>query len=447
MSIPNPYPSDQSRSAELFRRAQQVLPGGSTRTTVALPPYPIYAQAGSGYLLTDADGTARIDFTNNATALVHGHAHPAIVDAVTEQVRRGSSFANPTEAEVALAELLCERLPSAERVRFCNSGTEAVMLGIKVARAYTGRSRIAKCEGVYHGSYETAEVSLDPSPETWGEPLPVPVGLTPGTPPGVVDAVAVLPFNDAEGAAAVLAREDELACILVDPMPSRAGLVPASPAFLEVLRSHCRRTGALLMFDEVITYRVGPGGMQQELGVTPDLTALGKIIGGGFPVGALAGREDVMAVFDGSHGPARLPHAGSFNGNPVSMVAGRTALELLTPDAYARLNALSDEARALLNEVFRQAGSSGSVVGMGSLLQVRLSDAPPGYRNQREPPHLQERRLALTHHLLNSGILFNLTGLGLGTISTPMERPQIVQLADALAQGLRAAPALAAPRS
>jgi glutamate-1-semialdehyde 2,1-aminomutase len=439
------YPDDNSRSAALYQRARQVLPGGTTRATVALSPYPVYAHAGSGYTLTDADGVSRIDFFNNATSLVHGHAHPDIVAAVIEQVQRGSAFANPTEAEIALAELLCGRVPGFERVRFTNSGTEAVMNAVKAARAFTGRHRIAKAEGVYHGSYDYLEVSLDPPPETWGEPLPAPVAYAGGTPPGVLADVAVLPHNDAQGAAEALAGEDALACIVVDPMPSRCGMEPITAEFLEVLQAHCRRTGALLVFDEVITFRVGPAGMQGVLGVTPDLTALGKIIGGGFPVGAVAGRADVMAVFDAAGGKARLPHAGTYNGNPVTAVAGRKAMELLSDEAFARLNDLGDYARRTLGAVFREAGVPGHVAGAGSLFLLRFDDGPADYRALYPTPELQARRLHLTHHFLNHGIMMN--PMGLGAISTPMAQAQVDRLAEVLAEGLRAAPPLMAPQA
>ncbi len=192
-SLPDPAP----RSRALYRRALLTMPGGNTRTTVFHPPHPLYARRGRGCRVVDADGVERIDFLNNYTALVHGHAHPHIVAAASEQLALGTCFSMPTEAEIELAEEICRRLDSVEQVRFAGSGSEAVMLAVKVARAVTGRSVIAKCEGAYHGSYDAVEVSVEPPPEAWGEPDPVTVPVAQGTPAGVLQDVVVIPFNDA----------------------------------------------------------------------------------------------------------------------------------------------------------------------------------------------------------------------------------------------------------
>jgi glutamate-1-semialdehyde 2,1-aminomutase len=232
----------------------------------------------------------------------------------------GSAFGLPTESEVDLAELLVSRLPSVAQVRFANSGTEAVMMALKAARAHTGRPKIAKCEGAYHGSYDYAEVSLDPTPEAWGRNAPVSVAYARGTPDNVLADVVTIPFNDTEAAVSLIREHGEgLACVLVDPMPNRAGLAPADRAYLEALRKVTREVGALLIFDEVITFRLGYRGAQGIWNIDPDLTTLGKIIGGGFPVGAIGGHRDVMAVFDPRPGKPALPHGGTFSANPVTM--------------------------------------------------------------------------------------------------------------------------------
>ncbi|MBI4540964.1 MAG: aminotransferase class III-fold pyridoxal phosphate-dependent enzyme, partial [Gemmatimonadetes bacterium] len=283
------YPDPSSASARLFERACKVLPGGNTRTTVFLSPYPLYAVRGHGCQIIDAEGIERIDFLNNYTSLVHGHAHPAIVAAVREQLELGTCFPLPTESEILLAELLCDRVPSVERVRFTNSGSEAVMMAIKAARAFSGRPRIAKCEGAYHGSYDFVEVSLDASPEDWGEAdHPRAVRYSKGTPDAVLSAVTVIPFNHVSAAERILSEHaDTLAAVIVDPMPNRVGLIPATREFLSMLRRFTSEHGILLIFDEVITFRLGYEGAQQEFGVIPDMTTMGKIIGGGFPVGAV----------------------------------------------------------------------------------------------------------------------------------------------------------------
>ena len=322
-----------SKSAALFAQAQGVMPGGNTRTTVYMAPYPPYAASGDGCWITDVEGDRRLDCLNNYTALIHGHAHAAIVEAATRRLALGSSFPLPTPEEVELATLLCERLPSAERVRFTNSGSEAVMMAIKGARAWTGRPKIAKFEGAYHGSYDYAEVSLGSTPENWGAlAAPASTAYSRGVPPAVLEDVVVLPFNHAELAVARIEREAKhLAAVVVDPIPNRVGLIPAQRDFLRALRDVTAAHGIALIFDEVISFRVGYQGAQGVFGVTPDLTTLGKIIGGGFPVGAVAGRADVMAVFDPTGGKPAAPHGGTFNANPVTMAAGLAGMRLLTP--------------------------------------------------------------------------------------------------------------------
>src|SRR6266480_2781349 len=198
------YPDHNSRSAGLYKQACRVMPGGNTRSAVFRNPYPIYAASGSGSRIFDVDGIEYLDFINNASALIHGHAHPAIVDAVTTQVQKGASFSLPTEIEIRLAELLSSRVPSIEHIRFTNTGTEAVMMAIKAARAYTGRPKIAKVEGAYHGSYDYAQISLDSSPENWGEDIPASVPESRGTPQGVLADVIIIPLNDTEKAEQIL---------------------------------------------------------------------------------------------------------------------------------------------------------------------------------------------------------------------------------------------------
>src|SRR6266581_4406303 len=219
------YPDSKSRSQQLYDRALASLPGGNRRTTVFMKPYPIYAARGEGCRVWDVDGNEYIDCINNFTSLIHGHAHPSLVEAATQQLALGSAFGQPTESEIDLAELLASRLPAVEQVRFANSGTEAVMMALKAARAFTGRPKIAKCEGAYHGSYDYAEVSLDPTPEAWGRNAPVSVAYAKGTPENVLSDVVTIPFNDAEAAVSLIREHGpELACVLVDPMPNRAGL-------------------------------------------------------------------------------------------------------------------------------------------------------------------------------------------------------------------------------
>jgi glutamate-1-semialdehyde 2,1-aminomutase len=333
-------------SDALSARASAVLPGGNTRTTLFIPPRPPYAARGSGYELVDADGRTLIDLHANYTSLVHGHAHPAVVAAATEAVREGSCFGLPTEAEVELAESLCERVAALERVRFTNSGTEAVMMAIRAARAFTGRPGVLCFQGAYHGTYDPV---LTDSP-----------GITDGTRADVVCP----PFGDEEAfRTAIEERGNELACVLLDLMPNRAGLREASPEFARLVRDETRGREIVLVVDEVITFRLAVGGLHESFRLEPDLVTFGKIVGGGFPVGAFGGRADVMSVFD-PHLEGHAPHGGTFSANPVTMRAGLAALRLLDEREIERINALGDRLRGDL------ATLGLDVAGRGSLLQL-----------------------------------------------------------------------------
>jgi glutamate-1-semialdehyde 2,1-aminomutase len=425
------YPESSPRSQQLYRRACGVMPGGNTRTTVFMEPFPIYAVRGEGCQIWDADGHAYLDCINNFTAMIHGYAHPAVNAAVVRQLSLGTAFGAPTESEIALAELLVERLPAVERLRFTNSGTEAVMMAIKAARAFTGRPKIAKIEGAYHGSYDFAETSLDPQPATWGnEPRPTPYAR--GTPQGVLDDVVVLPFNDVGAAQRALDMHGrDLAAVLIDPLPNRAGLVPARKDYLEAVTAAAKAAGVLLIFDEVIAFRLGHSGAQGLWGIKPDLTALGKIIGGGFPVGAVGGREEVMQVFDPTRGKPALPHGGTFSANPVTMVAGLASMQALTPAAFERLDMIGERLRRGVNAAFARYGLPGSCVGMGSLLKIHFMPGPVTDYRSVYPDAIAARRLAQLHRgLLNRGVLAS--GYGLMALSTPMADADIEHLLTAI---------------
>jgi glutamate-1-semialdehyde 2,1-aminomutase len=419
------YPDPESQSAKLFERARNVLVGGNTRFSVYTAPYQIYAVSGSGSRIIDADGIERLDMQNNMTVLIHGHAHPAIMERAREQLERGSCFGLATESEIALAELLCSRVPSFDFVRFVNSGTEAVMTALKAARAYTNRPKIAKVEGAYHGSYDYAEISLDSAPLSWGDiESPNSVPYARGTPQGVPEDVVVIPFNDPERALRILeSHKDTLAGVLIDPLPGRIGFIPATREFLDMIRDFTWRTGSLLIFDEVICFRLGYGGAQSEFACEPDLTALGKVVGGGFPIGVVGGRKDVMSVFDLTRDRPPLPQGGTFNANPVSMVAGLASMELLTPEVFDRLNGLGSLARTLITEAFASTGAEGNVTGMGSVFRIQLTDrAISDYRTSYLDAAAKQKIEWIWRYLLNNGILINKAGAGaLSTVTTEAE--------------------------
>ncbi len=426
----------RSRSAALFERAQRRLPGGVSRNTVLRSPHPLYAAHASGCRVTDLEGVEHIDFANNMAALIHGHSHPAIVEAVSEQLTKGTAFTLATEIEIDFAEYLCSRNPGFERIRFVNSGTEAVMGAVKAARAATGRPKIAKIEGSYHGQYDFAEVSQTADPTNWGRqerPESVPVAF--GTPRSVLEDVVVLPFDDPELAIDILDEyRGEIACVILDPMPHRVGLVPASPDFVRALREWTETDGSLLVFDEVITFRAEYGGLQERYEAVPDLTALGKIIGGGFPVGALAGRADVMEVLNPLAVTVRFPHSGTFSANPVTMTAGLTAMRLYDRAAVERLNSLALRSVQGIRAAIEASGAKACVTGSGSMFRVHLKATPP--RNHREAYPTgdeAERRRLLLDHLFASGFLMINTCSA--TLSTPMGESEVDALVSAFADG------------
>ncbi|MGH3137467.1 MAG: aspartate aminotransferase family protein [Gaiellaceae bacterium] len=393
-------------SHELWERALGSLPGGNSRTTIFHDPYPVYLVRGEGCRVTDVDGVERIDFINNYTSLILGHCHPRVVEAVQRQAGRLMSAAAPSELEIELAEELRARLPSIERVRFANSGTEATMLALRAARAFTGRNTIGAFARGYHGSHDYA-ASI---PATSNVP---PGG--PGIPSAVAETIVVAPYNDVEGTRAVLEPHlDQLAAVIVEPVLGAGGVVPATREFLASLRDLTRHAGALLIFDEVISFRIGYHGAQGRLGVTPDLTTLGKIIGGGLPIGAFGGRADVMALFDPRSEHA-LGHGGTFNGNPISMAAGLATLAELTLERYADLERLAVDLR---EELERR--TSVSVTQIGSLFKISL----PGASSPSE----------LFLALLGNGIL--LTPRGMGCLSTPMTSTEIDTFVEATRLGL-----------
>jgi glutamate-1-semialdehyde 2,1-aminomutase len=426
------------RSAELFRRASRVLPGGVSRNTLLRDTPLLYARQGSGCRVVDVDGVERIDFANNMASLIHGHAHPAIVAAVTAQLNLGTAFTMATEAELLYAEQLCGRSPNFDKVRFVNSGTEAVMTAMKAARAFTGRAKIAKVEGAYHGTYDYAEASQSPAPDTWGRPdNPNSVPLAMGTPEGVLADVVIIPFNDPDTAVAILDQHREgIAGVLLDLMPHRVGLIPASEVFVRALRDWTRDNDALLIVDEVITFREEVGGMQDRYTVLPDLTAMAKIIGGGFPVGAVAGRDEVMSVFAATEQGIRLPHSGTFSANPVTMTAGRVAMELYDQTAVEGLNKLGDLARSRISEAIELSGAPASVTGSGSLFRIHMrADPPVDYRSAYQDQEAVRRLNRFIDGVYDGGIMMLNTAAG--ALSTAIGVPEIDRLAEVVQNSLR----------
>lgn len=406
-------------SARYFEEGCRYLPGADTRSPLFYPPYPAVLKDGHAAQIVDVDDNELIDFTSNHSSLILGNGHPRVLDAVQAQIETGTSFPGPTIPQVTLARQLCERIPSFERVRFTNSGTEAALQAARAARAFTGRSRLAKIEGGYNGTADLLLVSTSPTQDEVGDasrPTAVPGSL--GLAPGTVESALVLPFNDAGAARALLDEHgEEVAAVIVEPVMGSAGMIPAEREYLETLREVTERLGMLLIFDEVISFRVAYGAAQAHFGVTPDLTCLGKAIGGGFPLGVVGGRADVMALFDPTRGRPLIPHPGSLNANPVSLVAGSTTLEILDEEAIGLLNERGDELRARVRDVFADAHVDVQVTGLGSLFALHLTSRPVrAYRDALAEDAALRHRLFLG--LFNHGVLIDPRGVGCLSLAT-----------------------------
>jgi glutamate-1-semialdehyde 2,1-aminomutase len=373
-------------SAARAERHAALFPGGDFRAAVSHRPYPLTVASAAGPWLRDVDGHEYLDLLGNYTALVHGNAHPAIVEAATRAVAGGTCWAAANDHMIELAELLVERVASVERVRFCNSGTEATMHAAMVAREVTGRRRVLMARYGYHGSYDDYEV-----------------GNLGHAGPNTV----IAPFGDAAAFEAVLAeRGDQVACVILESVMGSSGVVPAPPGFLARVAEAARAAGALFVLDEVITFRLATGGAQALAGVEPDLTTFGKLIGGGFPVGALGGRADVLGVTDPARG--RLPLSGTFNANPPTMAAGAAAVRELTGDAIAAIDRWCSRLADGLTKAAADHGVPFSSRRAGSLLNVFLSAEAPDAVAERT-----DGALMASFHLacLNNGLFFAPRGL------------------------------------
>jgi glutamate-1-semialdehyde 2,1-aminomutase len=429
------YASKTARSRALHEEAVGVMPGGNSRTTTFFDPYPFYFQRGQGAHVWDADGSERVDFNGNYTSLVLGHATPDVVKAVQAVAESGLSFPGPTEHEIRLAEMLVRRAPSVESLRFTNSGTEATMNALRLARAFTDRPKIAKFEGAFHGTHDWVMVSVTGDTKSWGNRRkPKATAWSAGIPPAVLKHVVVLPWNDPDACEEILSAEAaNLAALIVDPYLCNGGLVPPVDGFLARLREVTARHGILLVFDEVISFRTAWGGAQERLGIRPDLTTFGKIIGGGLPVGAFGGRRDVMAFYDPRKGGARISQGGTFNANPVTMAAGVATLNALTPEAYTRLDAIGDRLRGGVSRLLANTRRRGQVTGVGSLFWLHwTSETLSDYRSTKPKDAEMPQRVFMG--MLNEGIL--MTPRGLGACSLAMSDEDVDRFVNALARVL-----------
>jgi glutamate-1-semialdehyde 2,1-aminomutase len=424
------YRERTPRSAGLFARASRHFPGGSTRVAAFFEPYPAYLQRGEGAYVWDVDGNRRLDFDANFGLLIHGQCFPPVVERVRAQAGSAHCFAAPTPLEIEWAEAIKARLPSVQRLRFTASGSEAAALAVRAARAFTARAKIAKFTGGYHGSSDVAALNTPGSTTALDEGGSVRAAADgPGLTAATVREVIALPFNDEDGVRRVLARHaGEIAAVFIEPVQGAAGLIAPRDGFLGVVRELASAAGALLVFDEVMMFRLSFHGAQGLFGVSPDLTLLGKLIGGGLPVGVLGGRADVMAVFDAT-AEGSIRHSGTYNGHPLAAAAGLACMEHLTPDKFDVLRRRAGVLVARANDVLRERRVPASWAHVESMFNLHGSAVPACTYEERQG---QDRTLARTLHLglLNAGI--QLTPSGMGSVSTVMDDTHVEAFVDAL---------------
>jgi glutamate-1-semialdehyde 2,1-aminomutase len=365
------YRQVTSRSRQAARRAQGAIPGGTGSGLGNLRPYPTYVRRAEGCYLYDVDGRHLLDFYNGGYALPLGHNHPKIREDVAAQLREGTLFGAPTELEYTVAHMLQERMPSLERLRFTASGTEAVMFAIRLARAFTGRKKIAKIWGGYHGTHDSVEVGT-------GRNRSIRKDATPGLMSGASGSVVLLPFNAAkECQRRIEAHSQSLAAVIVEPVLGSGGMVPPQEGFLEVLRDVTQRKGILLIFDEMVTFPLAPGGAQELFDVRPDLTTLGKALGGGMPIGVFGGQADVMALVDpGASGRASIGHISTFAAHPLSLAAATAFLEAMTPQTYRKLHTLGKKVQHGLERLAARRSVPLQVSGVGHLFAYHWTRRP-----------------------------------------------------------------------
>jgi glutamate-1-semialdehyde 2,1-aminomutase len=428
------YVTRRPVSRKLHRKAGRFMPGGDTRSVTFYKPFPTFMKYGRGFTVVDVDGIEYIDFQNNYNSLIHGHAHPRITAALSQQIQLGTAYGSPAENQHLLAEELCARLPGADKIRFCNSGTEATLLAIGLTRYLTRRYKILKMEGGYHGSHDVGQISIKPALTNVGpieKPHRVPEHA--GIPPNVIRDCVVAPFNDIEITEKIIVENRHaLAAIIVEPVAGSCGMIPPEPGFLEMLRETATKLKVPLIFDEVLSFRLSRGGCQELYGIVPDLTALGKIIGGGFPVGALAGSNEYLKHF--APDKARfLGHSGTFNGNPVTMAAGLAALTELTVSEIDRINRLGQKLRTDLRKILDKRKITAQVTGAGSLAQIHFTKRE--VKDWRSAATARADLRAILHLLLLERGIFS-ASRAFFNISTPMRVNEIDTLITAAESSL-----------
>ena len=412
--IDSTYLERTQSSAENYEKTRRLMPGGTSRQASFWAPYPLTIAHGAGAYFQDVDGNRYLDLLNNYTALVHGHAYPPIVEASREQIGLGTGWAAANEPQIRLAQAIVDRVPSIEQVRFTNSGSEAGALAFTIAREITGRSKLLMARYGYHGSFHAFEIG------SFGKDGPLTYLAT---------------YNDLADFEKVLSEHgNEIAGVFLEPVMGAGGILAAKEGFLHGVQTAARKAGALFVLDEVLTLRFGPGGCQADIGIEPDLTMLGKIIGGGFPVGAVGGNADLLKIFD----PAdmKIFHTGTFNANPVTMVAGEISLRELSPERIEQMHRLRDRLQSGLIESAEKCGLPISINHYESCMNIFLSESVPASSVVREDEELMDK-----FHIacMNHGLFIAPRGLvALSTILTDDDISAAVECADAAMQDVAA---------
>lgn len=424
-------------SEKEYEKGKKLFPGGVTRYTNFYKPYPLTMIKGEGAYVFDIDGNRYLDYINNYGSLIHGHAQSEVLEAAKKAMEFGSAISASIPDQLELAELLCDRIPSFEKIRYCNSGLEATMFAIKIARAYTKKKSIIKMEGGFHGLHDIVEFSVSPpiTGTSMNEVLH-PKATTLGISEKIAEEVYIAPFNDVEAIREILEQNpNEIAAILVEPVMGLSGMILPKEGYLKGLRKLADKHNVLLIFDEIQTFRMDVGGAQSYYGVTPDLTTVAKIIGGGFPVGAFGGRADVMDVMD-PHNDKYVNHGGTFSGNNVTVAAGIAAMNLFDKDAIAYLEMLSKRLEEGLLEAIHAFRFKGSVTRAGSMLHFHLSEqAPENYQQAHAFSTKDEIRNYMHLEFLNRGIFTSPRGTWY--LSTAMTENQIDETAKIFYETLK----------
>jgi len=413
-----------SDSSQLFAAAQKHIPGGvnsPVRAFKGVGGDPVFIESAAGPYLYGADGRKYIDYVGSWGPMILGHAHHEVVEAVEAVVRKGLSFGAPTEIETRMADKVCELMPSIEMVRMVSSGTEATMSAIRLARGYTGRDKIVKFEGCYHGHSDSLLVKAGSGALTFGEPS------SPGVPASLAEHTITLNYNDSEQVRETFSEiGEQIACIIVEPVAGNMNCIPPAPGFLETLREVCDASGAVLIFDEVMTgFRVGLGGVQALYGVTPDLTTLGKIIGGGMPVGAFGGKREIMEKIS-PLGP--VYQAGTLSGNPVAMTAGLKTLELISAPGF--FDELTHKTSHLVNGLREKAEAAGVPVAVnqvGGMFGLFFTDAEVVTNFAESTACNQEQFRQFFHAMLDRGVYMAPSAFEAGFVSIAHSETDIEQ--------------------